>query len=88
MATHILKLLFKASDDHPGSAIAKITLSDHSVDKSGVPIVGWNAAGSAELDGIIDTLIDELEQIRKSARRKFANQKQRWKARREATRSN
>lgn len=79
MPTLSLDLKFVAYDDEPGLAIAQVVVKEWTEDKAGQPAITPEAAGPSELDGYIDTLKEELEQIRKKGHRKFAEQHERWR---------
>jgi hypothetical protein len=74
----MLKLKFEAHPDFPGDAHAWISLEDHSRDENGWPLITPSAAGEAELDGYIDHLHAELEELRKRGQRRFREIKRKW----------
>ena len=82
MPTLTFDLKFDADDDHPGIAFAQVIVKEWTTDNAGhfagAPIITAQAAGPEELDGYIDMLKDELEQVRKKAHHAFANQHDRW----------
>lgn len=66
----------------PGRATAHVGLRFFSTKDDGVPLISQDCASAQELDEVIDRLKDELEQIRKEGRARFADHKrreQRWK---------
>lgn len=83
MATYSLDLMFLASDDHPGMAIAQVMVKTHTSRSEppykDAPLITPQAMGPAEIDYEIDRLQNELEQIRKKAHRKFKSQHERWR---------
>ena len=83
MATYSLDLIFLASDDHPGVAIAQVMVKTHTHRSEppykNVPLITPQTMGPDELDYEIKRLQSELEQIRKKGHRKFKSQHERWR---------
>lgn len=76
----MLDLLFtdgkpKKKGELPSPPTAKIYLRSFSGDEIGRPLVTPGCTSATELDSQIDFLHDELEKIRRRARRRFARLK-------------
>lgn len=58
-------------DDPPSSSFVEIFLADYSSGKDGKPLLSPRLYSKGEIDNQINTLIKELEEIRKKAKSKL-----------------
>ena len=69
--------------DLPGHATAKVMVKTFCTDKEGFPLIGLECVSFREFEHEIDTLIEELEEVKRAAKRKFAlhdEREQQWRA--------
>lgn len=71
--THSLDLLFYTQEELPGPPLAQIYVKTRSKDRKGHILITPRCFSLREVEAELDRLKDELESIRKKAKRKFAN---------------